>query len=55
MVLLMEFPNECAEIFMLLINIWINPILFNRNISETLSRLKFLQILMGKQLELILK
>ncbi|WMM26780.1 TetR/AcrR family transcriptional regulator [Tissierella sp. MB52-C2] len=44
-----EFPNECAEIFMLLVNIWINPILFNRNISETLSRLKFLQMLM-KQL-----
>lgn len=44
-----EFPNECAEIFMLLVNIWINPVLFNRNISETLSRLKFLQMLM-KQL-----
>lgn len=34
---------------MLLINIWINPVLFNRTISETLNRLKFLQILM-KQL-----
>lgn len=44
-----EFPNECAEIFMLLVNIWINPVLFNRNISETLSRLKFLQMLL-KQL-----
>ncbi|OZV12980.1 TetR family transcriptional regulator [Tissierella sp. P1] len=44
-----EFPNECAEIFMLLVNIWINPVLFNRNTSETLSRLKLLQMLM-KQL-----
>jgi len=44
-----DFHNECAEIFMLLLNIWINPVLFDRNLSETLSRLKFLQQMM-KQL-----
>lgn len=43
------FPNECAEVFMLLLNIWINPVLFERNHTETLSRLKFLQQMM-KQL-----
>lgn len=41
-----EFPYECAEVFMLLINIWINPTLFRRNRSETVSRLTFLQQMM---------
>ena len=41
-----DFPTECAEIFMLLGNIWINPILFERKHDETLNRLKFLQQLM---------
>jgi TetR/AcrR family transcriptional regulator, transcriptional repressor for nem operon len=41
-----DFPTECAEIFMLLGNIWINPILFKRKHDETLNRLKFLQQLM---------
>lgn len=44
-----DFPNECAEVFMLLINIWVNPVIFERNISETVSRLKALQQMM-KQL-----
>ncbi|GIO41482.1 TetR/AcrR family transcriptional regulator [Paenibacillus apis] len=41
-----EFPYECAEVFMLLINIWINPTLFRRNRAETISRLTFLQQMM---------
>ena len=41
-----DYPAECAEIFMLLINIWINPALFKRTYSETISRLKFLQHMM---------
>ena len=44
-----DYPSECAEVFMILLNIWINPIIFERNISETVSRLKFLQQMM-KQL-----
>lgn len=44
-----DFPNECAEVFMLLFNIWVNPVLFERNLTETLSRLRFLQLMM-KQL-----
>lgn len=44
-----DYPYECAEIFMLLLNIWINPIIFERNLSETINRLRFLQEMM-KQL-----
>ncbi|WP_342666439.1 TetR/AcrR family transcriptional regulator [Saccharibacillus sacchari] len=41
-----DYPLECAEVFMLLANIWVNPILFERTRSETLSRLTFLQQMM---------
>lgn len=41
-----EFPTECAEVFMLLVNIWINPLLFNRTQEKTISRLRFLQLMM---------
>ncbi|MGG0656957.1 TetR/AcrR family transcriptional regulator [Rummeliibacillus pycnus] len=41
-----DFPTECAEIFILLVNIWINPVLFERNHDETVNRLKFLQQMM---------
>lgn len=41
-----EFPLECAEVFMLLVNIWINPLLFDRDQEQTLGRLKFLQHMM---------
>ncbi|SMG18213.1 TetR/AcrR family transcriptional regulator [Paenibacillus aquistagni] len=44
-----EYPIECAEVFMLLVNIWINPMLFDRDQEETLNRLRFLQQMM-KQL-----
>lgn len=42
-----DYPVECAEIFMLLINIWINPVLFERTYDETINRLKFLQHMMN--------
>ncbi|MGE8005463.1 TetR/AcrR family transcriptional regulator [Lysinibacillus sp. NPDC093216] len=41
-----DFPTECAEIFMLLVNIWINPILFEREHDDTVNRLRFLQQMM---------
>lgn len=41
-----DFPIECAEVFMLLVNIWINPLLFERNQEETRNRLHFLQHMM---------
>ncbi len=44
-----DYPIECAEIFMLLLNIWINPVLFNRELNETEKRLRSLQQIM-KQL-----
>ncbi|QOS78433.1 TetR/AcrR family transcriptional regulator [Paenibacillus sp. JNUCC31] len=42
-----EDPEACAEVFMMLVNIWINPTLFGRNPSETKQRLYFLQRLMN--------
>ncbi|MGZ9584417.1 TetR/AcrR family transcriptional regulator [Paenibacillus marinisediminis] len=44
-----DFPTECAEIFMLLLNIWMNPVLFDRDLDATLNRMTFLQQMM-KQL-----
>jgi TetR/AcrR family transcriptional repressor of nem operon len=44
-----EYPLECSEVFMLLINIWINPVIYSRSIEETKQRLIVLQNLM-KQL-----
>lgn len=41
-----DFPIECAEVFMLLVNIWINPLLFGRGHEETVARLHFLQHMM---------
>ncbi|RAW16933.1 TetR/AcrR family transcriptional regulator [Paenibacillus taichungensis] len=42
-----EDPEACAEVFMMLVNIWINPTLFGRNSSQTKQRLYFLQRLMN--------
>lgn len=39
-------PDLCAEIFLLLLNFWINPVLFNRDSSETRKRLNYLQSLL---------
>ncbi|QHQ62691.1 TetR family transcriptional regulator [Anaerocolumna sedimenticola] len=44
-----DYPVECAEIFMMLLNIWTNPVLFNRNQLQTKQRLIALQQIM-KQL-----
>lgn len=41
-----DYPLECAEAFMLLVNIWVNPQLFERNQEETIQRLKFIQHMM---------
>lgn len=41
-----DYPLQCAEIFLLLVNIWINPMLFERNQEDTYNRLKFLQHMM---------
>lgn len=44
-----DFPKECSELLLLLCNVWLNPILFNRTYEETISRFKFIQFTM-KQL-----
>lgn len=41
-------PEMCAEIFLLLMNLWANPILFGRNFAATKERLKYLQLLMSQ-------
>lgn len=41
-----EDPTICAEVFLLLMNTWINPYLFYRNIEETRERLFYLQKLL---------
>lgn len=43
-----EFPDECAEVFFLLMNIWCDPIIFECDISRLGMRLKFLQQIMMK-------
>lgn len=44
-----DFPKECSELLLLLCNIWLNPVLFNRTYEETTNRIKFIQFTM-KQL-----
>jgi TetR/AcrR family transcriptional repressor of nem operon len=44
-----DYPLETAEIFMMLLNIWTNPTLFQRSKEQTSARLKALQYTM-KQL-----
>lgn len=41
-----EFPDECAEVFFLLINIWCDPTVFNTDIYHLEKRFKFLQLMM---------
>lgn len=41
-----EYPNECAQVFILLINFWCDPMSFQCNLQELINRLKFLQQMM---------
>ena len=41
-----DYPDECAEVFFLLINVWYDPNIFNCNRSKLNKRLKFLQQMM---------
>lgn len=41
-----DSPLEVAEVFLFLLNIWCNPILFDRNKEESRTRLQFVQTLM---------
>lgn len=43
-----SYPDEAAEVLMILLSIWINPIIFERNREETIKRIKFLQYLAKK-------
>ena len=38
-----DFPDECAEVFLLLLNVWCDPAVFDCDGKKLLSRLKFLQ------------
>ncbi len=41
-----EFPDECAEVFFLLMNIWCDHVIFECDIPHLSMRLKFLQQMM---------
>ena len=41
-----EFPDECAEVFLLLINIWCDHVIFECDISRLTRRFKLLQQIM---------
>lgn len=38
-----EFPDECAEVFLLLINIWCDPFIFKSDLNKVLKKLEFLK------------
>ena len=40
-----EFPDECAEVILLLANVWCEPIIFECDIDTVEKRLKYLQYL----------
>lgn len=37
------FPDECAEVFLFLINIWCDPFIFKSDLSKVLKKLEFLK------------
>lgn len=41
-----DYPDECAEVFLLLINIWCDPAIYTCNSEKLSRRLKFLQHMM---------
>ena len=41
-----EFPNECAEVFLLLCNFWCQPYTFECDLPNVYKRIKFFQHLM---------
>lgn len=41
-----DYPEECAEIFLLLMNIWCDPVIFQCDYEKLEQRMKFLQYLM---------
>lgn len=45
--LITKFPDECAEVFLLLLNVWCDPAVFECSEEKLLLRLRFLQHLMA--------
>lgn len=44
--LMTNFPNECAEVFLLLLNVWCDPAVFDCDGEKLSLRLRFLQHMM---------
>ena len=44
--LVTDFPDECAEVFLLLLNVWCDPAVFDCKGEKLSSRLRFLQYMM---------
>ncbi len=45
--LVTDFPDECAEVFLLLMNVWCDPAVFRCDTQKLSYRLRFLQHLMN--------
>ncbi|WP_054710434.1 TetR/AcrR family transcriptional regulator [Bacillus sp. JCM 19041] len=43
-----QYPRESAELLLLLCNIWLNPILFDRTYEDTTNRLQFIRFTMAQ-------
>lgn len=43
-----DYPGECAEAFVLLFNIWCDPVIFKCSEEQLNRRLKFLQLMMKR-------
>lgn len=41
-----DYPDECAEVFLLLMNVWCDPAVFSCDAPKLSQRLRFLQNLM---------
>lgn len=41
-----DYPDECAEVFLLLMNVWCDPAVFSCDTPKLSQRLRFLQNLM---------
>lgn len=44
--LITDFPDECAEVFLLLMNVWCDPAVFDCGLQKLSLRLRFLQHMM---------
>lgn len=42
-----DYPDECAEVFLLLFNVWCDPVIFGCDENKLMKRIKFVQQMMS--------